>query len=313
MPTTWSAPAASPSVGSPSHTEAARWCDTDTLLSRWREHRDLAARDELVTRFLPFTRNLAARYRSSPESLDDLEQVASLGLLGAIDRFNPAHGIPFRTFAVPTIVGELKHHYRNTGWAVHVPPEAQELALRVQRATRDLAAYSGHPVSIAALAERLELTADEVRDGIVTAAAHYSVSLDVPGFARDTDEAGTLVDSLGTEDDNYELVETVLAVSAAMTQLPDLERRALTLRLSRAMTETEIGHELHCSQMHVSRLLHRGMIGLKRLIDVPLSDRDLSGAGRGSTQRRAKRPRRATPSPTTLAARARRRARSQLS
>lgn len=249
-----------------------RRCDTDTLLSRWQQDRDRVARDELVARFLPLARNLAVHYRGSPEPLEDLVQVAALGLLGAIDRFDPARGTPFRAFAAPTIVGELKHHYRSAGWAAHVPSEAQELALRVERAIRVMTTHSGHHAGIAELAEVLELTPDEVRAAIVTAAAHYSVSLDGPTFNRDSGEAGALVDDIGAEDDNYDLVDTVLSVSAAMTELPSLERQALTLRLTRLMTEAEIGRQLSCSQMHVSRLLHRAAADIKRLTDPPLSE-----------------------------------------
>jgi RNA polymerase sigma-B factor len=261
--------AASPSVRS-RRSEGVRWCETEALLSRWQEDRDQAAREELVARFLPLARKLAGHYRAYPELIEDLVQVASLGLLGAIDRFDPARGVPFTAFAVPTILGELKHYYRNTGWSVHVPPGAQELAMRVDRAAREIASHSGHRARIGELAERLEITTEDVVAGIATATAHYSISLDTSAFAGDIDEDDALAGSIGTDDGNYEVVETVLSVSAAVTRLPSLERQAVRLRLDFEMKQTEIGLRLNCSQQQVSRLLRRAAARLEVLIDPPL-------------------------------------------
>ena len=195
--------------------DAVRRCDTDALLSRWREDRDRDARDELIARFLPLARRIAGRYRAAPEPIEDLVQVASLGLLGAIDRFDPARGIPFVAFAVPTIVGELKHYRRSTGWSAHVPPSAQEFALRVDRAGREITAQSGRPARVAELAEHLEVTIENVLAGLDIATAHYSISLDTPASTTDGDEAHAIADDIGAEDANYEMVETVISISAA--------------------------------------------------------------------------------------------------
>jgi RNA polymerase sigma-B factor len=261
--------------------ETAEWCDTNALLRRWREDKDRAAREELFARFFSLTRKLAGHYRAGREPLEDLVQVASLGLLGAIDRFDPARGISFRAFAVPSILGELKHYYRGTGWSVHVSAEAQEFALRVDRAARKITARSGRPPSIAELAEQLEVTTEDVLAAIATAAAHYAISLDAPGFAHEG-EADTVADNIGAEDDSFAEIETRLSVAAAVMELPDRQRQALTLRLDHAMTETEIGRRLGCSQMQVSRLLHRAAAGLQQLLDPPLSETELSAVSRVS-------------------------------
>jgi RNA polymerase sigma-B factor len=269
--------------------ETVRWCDTNALLRRWREDKDRAAREELLARFFPLTRKLAGHYRGGPEPLEDLVQVASLGLLGAIDRFDPARGIPFRAFAAPSILGELKHYYRSTGWSVHVSPEAQELALRVDRAAQKITAHSGRPPRIAELAEQLEITTEDVLAAIATATARYAISLDAPAFARD-DEGVAVADSIGAEDDNYAEIEARLSVKAALIALPDRQRQALTLRLDHAMTETEIARQLGCSQMQISRLLHRAAAGLQQLLDPPLSEMKPTAVARGSAQTRAKHP-----------------------
>ncbi|HXD64978.1 MAG TPA: sigma-70 family RNA polymerase sigma factor [Solirubrobacteraceae bacterium] len=260
--------------------EPVRWCKTDFLLSRWSEYEDRAAREELVTRFLPLARRLAGHYRAPAEPIDDLMQVASLGLLVAIDRYDPARGIPFTGFAVPTILGELKHYYRSTSWCVHVPAGAQELALRVDRAARQMTPQSGRRARIAELAQRLEITAEDVRAGIAIATAHFAISLDAPMSALDSDVADTFADRIGAEDHNYELVEISLSVSAAATRLPDLEREALALRLERTLTQSEIARRLRCSQTQVSRLLRRAAYSMQELIDPPLGELEAVGVGR---------------------------------
>jgi RNA polymerase sigma-B factor len=266
--------------GSPAHSrrwsETVRWCETDALLARWRADGDRAAREELVTRFLPLARKLAARYHPSPESLEDLEQVASLGLLAAIERFDPARDIPFTAFAVPTILGELKHYYRNTGWAVHVPSSAQELAVRVDRAAQEITPRSGHGARIAELAKHLEVTTEAVLAGVDAAKARYSVSLDASTGVPDGNGGAALADGIGAEDLNYEMVERALSLSAAVTSLPEVERQALTLRLDCAMKQTEIARQLNCSQTQVSRLLRRAAVRLHGLIDPPIGELEAS-------------------------------------
>jgi RNA polymerase sigma-B factor len=243
---------------------------TNELARRWREDRDQAARQELVERFLPLARKLALRYTNPHEPLEDLVQVASVGLVGAVDRFDPSRGVGFPAFAVPTILGELKRYFRNTGWSAHVPRAAQELALRVDRASRQLTSRTGRAPRIDELAEFLEIDAEDVIAGLEAGTAHYSVSLDAPAPGGDVDEPESLGDGIGSEDQRFELVETTVSLSAAASRLPYLERRALALRLQQDMKQADIARHLGCSQMQVSRLLRRAASRLHDLTDPQL-------------------------------------------
>jgi len=244
--------------------------ETNVLVERWRSHGDQGAREELFERFLPLARRLAARYTNPHEPMEDLAQVASVGLLGAIDRFDPERGVRFPAFAIPTILGELKRYFRNTGWSAHVPRGAQEMALRVDRSIREIAARTGRHPSVPELAEYLEVSAEDVLTGLDAGTAHYSVSLDAPVSSADPDEPDTLGDNLGDTDDRYGLVETTISLRTSVVRLPYLERKALTLRLERGMKQTEIAQELGCSQMQVSRLLRRAAAKLREMTDPEL-------------------------------------------
>jgi RNA polymerase sigma-B factor len=244
---------------------------TEELVRRWRELGDRNARDELFVRFLPLARKLAGRYANPNEPLEDLVQVASVGLIGAIDRFDPDRGVRFPAFAIPTILGELKRYFRNTGWSVHVPRGAQEMALRVDRAVRHIASQTGVHPRVDELAEYLEVSQEDVLAGLDAGTAHYSVSLDAPVSAGDGEEPDPLSESIGSEDESYALVETTASLSAAMSRLPYLERRALSLRLESDLKQTEIAQELNCSQMQVSRLLRRAAAKLREMTDPDLN------------------------------------------
>ncbi|MFZ0042870.1 MAG: sigma-70 family RNA polymerase sigma factor [Solirubrobacteraceae bacterium] len=243
---------------------------SDELATRWRRDGDEHARDELFRRFLPLARKLAGRYSNPYEPLEDLVQVASLGLLGAVDRFDPDRGVHFSAFAVPTILGELKRYFRNTGWSAHVPRSAQELALRVDRASREITGRTGRSPRVPELAGYLEIPVDDVLTGLDAGTAHYSVSLDAPASSSDVEEPQTLAESLGDDDDRYELIETRLSVSAAMTRLPYRERQALSLRIEQGLKQVEIAEEMDCSQMQVSRLLRSAAARLHELTDPPV-------------------------------------------
>jgi RNA polymerase sigma-B factor len=245
-------------------------CETEELARRWRSHGNRAARDQLFERFLPLARKLAGRYTNPHEPLEDLVQVASVGLLGAIDRFDPDRGVGFPAFAIPTILGELKRYFRNTGWSAHVPRGAQEMALRVDRAIREITSQTGRQPRVEELAEYLEVSAEEVLVGLDAGTAHYSVSLDAPLSNSDDEEPSALGDSIGSEDERYAVVETRAALMAAVTRLPYLERRALALRLESDMKQTEIAQALNCSQMQVSRLLRRAAATLRDMTDPAL-------------------------------------------
>jgi RNA polymerase sigma-B factor len=215
-----------------------------------------SAREELARRYLPLARQLASRYSNPNEPLDDLVQVASLGLVRAIDRYSPERGTPFRAFAVPTILGELKRHFRDTGWSVHVPRDAKDLALRVDRASRELTDRLGRSPQVDELAQFLELSVEQVVGALEAVNAHFGVSLDAPAAGSEFDPV-PLVEVLGSEDDRLALAETALDLAAGIRRLPYLERRALSLRFGEDLKQIEIAERLGCSQMQVSRLLAR--------------------------------------------------------
>ena len=244
--------------------------ETADLVVRWQEHDDRRARDELFSRFHPLARKLAGRYAGPHEPLEDLVQVAGLGLLGAIDRFDPHRGTPFAAFAIPTILGELKRYFRNAGWSVHVPRGAQEMALRVDHASRALTGATGQTPSPGAIADWLNASVEDVLNGLEAGSAHYAASLDAPATASDDEEPRPLVDRLGNHDDRYGLLETRLSLSAASARLPHLERRALSMRVNHNMKQSEIAQQMGCSQMQVSRLLRRAAAELRRLTDPEL-------------------------------------------
>jgi RNA polymerase sigma-B factor len=239
------------------------------LFVRWHRFEDQRAREELVERFLPLARNLARRYAGAREPFDDLLQVASLGLVKAIDRFDVDRGAAFSSFAVPTILGELKRYFRDLGWAVHVPRGAQEQALKVQEAHERLTTKTGRPPAVNELAEYLELSIEDVLDALEAAAAHHSASLDAPREEGD-EESGTLVDAFGEEDRRYELVDETVTISAAARHLSARERRVLALRFVQDMTQTQIASEIGVSQMQVSRILRRALDELRLLTESPL-------------------------------------------
>lgn len=233
----------------------------EALLEAYRADRDPGAREELVRRFLPFARKLALRYVHSREPLDDLVQVASVGLLNAIERFEPGRGKKFTSFAAPTIVGELKRHFRDKGWAVHVPRDLQERALAVSRHTERLSARLGRSPSLDELSEALECTIEQVMEAIDAARNYHPASLDAP-VTHDGEDRCSLAETLGTEDDGFELAEHRQALAASWSALSEIEREVLSLRLVHELTQREISQRIGCSQMHVSRLLRRSMTRL---------------------------------------------------
>jgi len=238
------------------------------LFRRYRDHSDCHAREELVRRYLPLARSLARRYARSSEPYEDLVQVASLALLKAIERFDPERGIDFRAFAIPTILGELKRYFRDSAWSVHVPRSVQERALLVEDANERLTNAHGRPPSVKEIATHLELSSEDVLDGLKAAQAYDTLSLDEsPGAPSVDGDETTLGETLGEEDARYELIESDLAISGVLSSLPDRERRILYLRFVKELTQSEIATRMGVSQMQISRLLQRSLAQLSALAD----------------------------------------------
>jgi RNA polymerase sigma-B factor len=253
------APASLPRLSRRKDCDRAEARETERqLLCRYHHDGDLLAREELVERFLPLARDLALRYTYTDEPFDDLLQVASLGLIKAIDRFEPGRGTKFTSYAAPTILGELKRHFRDKGWALHVPRDLQERTLAVSRATEDLSKRLGRSPKVREVAAELGCGVEEVLEAQEASASDEAASLDAP-TARDDDDAASLVDLMGDIDSSYELVESRDAIASTWKALPDVERQVLELRFMHDLTQREIGERIGYSQMHVSRLLRRAL------------------------------------------------------
>src|SRR5436305_5851998 len=208
---------------------------------------DEAAREALVERFLPLARSLARRYIRSSESADDLVQVASLALVKAVDRFDADRDVAFSTFAVPTILGELKRHFRDTAWAVHMPRSLSEGALRVEKAERELANETGRRPSVADIAEAMGEDLEWVVNVLDASRAHDALSLDATVEPADGD-GETLSATLGGEDERFDYVDERDAVACSLGQLTARERRVLELRFGAEMTQSEIAEQIGVSQ-----------------------------------------------------------------
>ncbi|MBV9466169.1 MAG: SigB/SigF/SigG family RNA polymerase sigma factor [Solirubrobacterales bacterium] len=241
------------------------------LFHRWRQLRDRRARDVLIERFLPLARKLARRYAASNEPYDDLVQVASLGLVKAVERFDPERGYAFTSFAVPTIVGELKRYFRDTAWALHVDRGAQERARRIAEGQQAITARKGRPPTVGELSEYLELSSEEVLDGLQTAEAYDTVSLDAPR-PSEGDSLVSRLDALGHEDGRLGLVDDQATIFAAARHLPERERQILLLRFGQDLTQTEIAERIGVSQMQVSRLLRKSLHRLRELTNARQPD-----------------------------------------
>jgi RNA polymerase sigma-B factor len=221
------------------------------------------ARDELVTMNLPLVEHLARRFRERGEAHEDLVQVGTVGLIKAVDRFDTDRGVEFSTYATPTIVGEIKRHFRDKGWAVRVPRRLQELRLAIGKASADLAQETGHSPTVAELAERIGVSEDEILEGLQGAQAYATASLD-SGTATDSgEESASLSDMLGSVDDALEGVDNRESLKPLLASLPERERAILMMRFFQNRTQSEIAAELGISQMHVSRLLARTLAQLR--------------------------------------------------
>ncbi len=247
---------------------AARSSEDRRLLVRYHREGDPAAREQLVERFLPLARQLARRYQRGGEQLDDLIQVASLGLLKAIDRFDPARQTAFSSFAVPTILGELKRHFRDKGWSVRVPRDLQEMAVRVDRITDEMSRELGRAPTPGEIAERTGASLEQVLEAREASAAYRAVSLDRPR-SDDEEDGDSYADAFGVEDPGFGLAEDAATVDRLMRVLSDREREVLRLRFEEDLTQSEIGQRVGVSQMHVSRLIRQSIARLREAADDP--------------------------------------------
>ena len=223
---------------------------------------DELAREQLVRRFLPLARQLARRYQRGGEALDDLVQVASLGLLKAIDRFDPSRTTAFSSFAVPTILGELKRHFRDKGWSVRVPRDLQEMAVRVDRMADEMLHELGRAPTTAEIAERSGATIEQVLEAREASAAYRAVSLDRPR-SDDEEDGDSFAEAFGVEDPGFRLAEDAATVDRLMRALSEREREVLRLRFEEDLTQSEIGQRVGVSQMHVSRLIRQSLARLR--------------------------------------------------
>ena len=219
-------------------------------------------REWLVERYLPLARHVAARYRGGSEPIEDLEQVASLALVKAIDRFDPSRGTSFSSYAVPTISGELRRHFRDHTWALRVPRDLQELAVKVGKAEGRLQLELGRAPTATELAEHLDCTVEELLEARDAAGANRMSSLDAP-VTTDDEGGASLADMLGTEDERLEHVERTLAVDSALESLDARAREILRLRFKDELTQAAIGERVGLSQMHVSRLIRQALETLR--------------------------------------------------
>ncbi|MEU4774248.1 SigB/SigF/SigG family RNA polymerase sigma factor [Micromonospora sp. NPDC023644] len=224
-----------------------------------------ALRDRAIEAWLPLANHLAHRYSGRGEPTDDLAQTAAVGLIKAIDKFDPSRGVDFAGYAIPTIIGELKRHFRDRTWDIRVPRRLQELRLAISDANSSLLQTLGRSPTVADIAAHLKLTEEEVLEGLEGARAYNAVSLSTP--TGDGDRATELGDMLGGEDGEFELAELRVALGPALATLDEREQKILTLRFYGNLTQSQIAEQIGVSQMHVSRLLARALTKLRGQLD----------------------------------------------
>jgi RNA polymerase sigma-B factor len=237
--------------------------DEDELFRRYEASRDPALRDAIAERFLPLVHSLARRYAKGSEPMDDLVQVGSIGLLNAIDRFDPGNGTAFSSFAVPTILGEIKRHFRDRTWSVRVPRSLQELSGRIRAAERGLEAGLGRSPTAAELAAELGTSVEELLNAREVAAGQYTVSLDRTIGSDDAD-GKTVADRIEVTEPGFGAVDDAFTLSTLMHGLDERMREILRLRFEQDLTQSEIAERVGLSQMHVSRLIRDALLHMAR-------------------------------------------------
>ena len=243
------------------------------LLRHYHSTGDPRSREAAIERFMPLARSLARRYRGSSEPLDDLEQVACLALVKAVDGFDPTRGTAFSSYAVPCIAGAIKRHFRDSGWSVRVPRDLQELALRVERINDQIYSETGEPPSTSEIGVRAGVEVEAVLEAREAYKALRSDSLDQPRGSRDSDDAESLLDTLGSPDDELGIAFERAALDSLLDSLEPRERHIVTLYYRGDLTQAEIGQQLGYSQMHVSRLLRGAVAHLRTVADTEESVR----------------------------------------
>jgi RNA polymerase sigma-B factor len=239
--------------------ERAREEDRE-LLRRYHEEGDTSAREELVQRHLPLVRSLARRYAGRGEALEDIEQVGAIGLIKAIDRFELSRDVSLATYATPNVVGEIKRHFRDKGWAVRVPRALQELNASMSGAIERLTVRLSRSPSIAEIAEELETTPEHVLEALEVGSAYSTVSLSTgPSGDEDLDP----LETIGAEDQEFERSEDRAALAPALAHLPTREREILRMRFEEGLPQTEIAQRVGLSQMHVSRLIRKSLAAMR--------------------------------------------------
>lgn len=232
------------------------------LFARTRQG-DERAREELVERYLPLARRLARRYQRSEEPLEDLTQVASLGLLKAVDRYDAERETAFSSFAVPTILGELRRHFRDRTWSVRVPRELQELALRVDKTVSALSSEHGRAPTVGEIAAAMECSEEQVLEALQAAGAYRAGSLDAPRTATGEEAGESVGDAIGVQEGGFERAEERATLGPMFAHITERERTVLTLRFAEDLTQAEIGERIGVSQMQVSRLIRQALARLR--------------------------------------------------
>ena len=229
------------------------------LLRRYHGQGDLAAREQLIEQYMSLVRSLARRYSYRGEQLEDLVQIGAIGLIKAIDRFDVNRGVELTTYATPNIIGEIKRHFRDRGWSVRVPRGLQELNIQLSRTIEELTVQLGRSPTIAELAKSAEVSEEEVLEALESGRAYSSLSLSAGSGGHDDDGELDPLESLGTEEHQYEVSEDRAVLAPGFRVLDERERKILHLRFFEGLTQSQIAQQVGISQMHVSRLIRRSL------------------------------------------------------
>jgi RNA polymerase sigma-B factor len=237
------------------------------LLRQYHEQGNLAAREQLIERYMSLVRSLARRYSYRGEQLEDLVQIGAIGLIKAIDRFDIDRGVELTTYATPNIIGEIKRHFRDKGWSVRVPRGLQELNVQLSRLIEQLTVQLGRSPTIPELAKAAEVNEEEVLEALESSRAYTSLSLS-SGTTTDEDDELDPLESLGSEEPQYEISEDWAVLAPGLKVLDDRERAILHLRFFKGLTQSQIAQQIGISQMHVSRLIRRALQKIRAEVEV---------------------------------------------